>query len=198
MEKVLIVDGHSAIHATDWLLDIHTDHHESGREALVRELTQLQQMTDFYVVIVFDGKGHTRGKQGGNEKEALVMYSRTNETADRVIERISVKANQMLGRQIGEHQRTRNYPGSEASSGQKVGFGRIHLVIAGDPPRNTGDRCRKRDKRYRGDHFLLTEMRSSRKLVYVGCRHVGTAIIRDFNHRDFGDITVEGHVCETP
>ncbi len=105
MEKVLIVDGHSAIHATDWLLDIHTDHHESGREALVRELTQLQQMTDFYVVIVFDGKGHTRGKQGGNEKEALVMYSRTNETADRVIERIAVQQAQKHDVQVASNDR---------------------------------------------------------------------------------------------
>ena len=64
MEKILIVDGHSVIHATDWLLEIHDNHPESGREALVRELCNLQNMSDFHVVLVFDGKGFSRGKKG--------------------------------------------------------------------------------------------------------------------------------------
>ena len=88
MGKILLVDGHNVIHSTEWLLEVHENHPESGREALVRELSELQNMTEFHVVIVFDGKGHSRGKQGGTKKEVLVMYSRSNETADRVIERI--------------------------------------------------------------------------------------------------------------
>ena len=91
MEKILVVDGHSVIYATDWLLKIHNDHPESGREALVREMSEFQNMTSFLVVLVFDGKGHTRGKKGGTQKDILTMYSRSNETADRVIERIAVQ-----------------------------------------------------------------------------------------------------------
>ena len=91
MERILVIDGHSVIHATDWLLQIHNNHPESGREALVRELSEFQNMTAYHVVLVYDGKGHHRGKQGGSEKDILVMYSRSNETADKVIERIAVQ-----------------------------------------------------------------------------------------------------------
>lgn len=91
MEKLLLVDGHSAIHSTEWLNDIHKNYQESGRLALIKELNEFQNITDFKVVLVFDGQGCTRDKSGGNEKEILVIYSRTSETADRVIERISVQ-----------------------------------------------------------------------------------------------------------
>jgi len=90
-EKLLLVDGHSAIYSTDWLKDIHESHQESGRRALVKELTEFQNMSDLKVVIVFDGKGALRGKEGGTEKDPLVIFSRTNETADRVIERIAAQ-----------------------------------------------------------------------------------------------------------
>jgi len=91
MEKVLIVDGHSAIHATPWLLDLHRTNTDAGREALVRELSDFQNLTEYYVIIVFDGKGSKVDKQGGSEEEILVIYSRTNQTADTIIERLVAK-----------------------------------------------------------------------------------------------------------
>ncbi len=91
MERILIVDGHSAILSTPWLTEIHSDHQESGRNALVRELSEFQNLTDFKVVLVYDGQGNTRGKSGGTEKDILVLFSRTNETADKVIERIAAQ-----------------------------------------------------------------------------------------------------------
>ena len=105
MEKVLIVDGHSAILITDWLAEIHASHQESGRNALVKELAEFQNLTDFHVVIVFDGKGNSRDKQGGNEKDPLVMFSRTNETADRVIERIAVQQSKKYDVQVASNDR---------------------------------------------------------------------------------------------
>ena len=91
MEKILMVDGHSVIHATDWLAEIHENHQESGRLALIRELTEFQNRRGYYVVLVFDGKGFHRGKEGGTEKDVLVLYSKTGESADEVIERLAVK-----------------------------------------------------------------------------------------------------------
>lgn len=105
MEKVLIVDGHSAIYATPWLLDIHQDNQSAGRESLIRELSQLQDMSDFHVVIVFDGKGVSRSHEGGNEKEILVIYSRGSETADRVIERIAVQQAKKYDVQVASNDR---------------------------------------------------------------------------------------------
>ena len=91
MEKLLIVDGHNVIHCTDWLNDIHRQDQELGREKLILELSEFQAMSDFSVVLVFDGKGARRGYEGGNQKDILVIYSKTGETADRVIERIALQ-----------------------------------------------------------------------------------------------------------
>jgi len=91
MEKILIVDGHSVIHASKWLLEIHENHQESGREALVRELSNFQNTSLYNVVLVFDGKGKMRTKRGGSDKEILILYSLDSESADQVIERIVAK-----------------------------------------------------------------------------------------------------------
>lgn len=105
MGKVLIVDGHSAILTTAWLAEIHASHQESGRASLVKEMAEFQNLTDFHVVIIFDGKGSGRDKQGGNEKDPLVMFSRANETADRVIERIAVQQSRKYDVQVASNDR---------------------------------------------------------------------------------------------
>ena len=91
MEKVLIVDGHSAIFSTPWLRELHQTNNDSGRDALTRELSDYQNLSDTYVILVYDGKGKTIGQQGGTEKEILILYSRTNQTADTIIERLAAK-----------------------------------------------------------------------------------------------------------
>lgn len=105
MEKVLIVDGHSAIYSTEWLFNIHADHPESGREALARELSELQNRSDFHVVLVFDGQGHKRSKRGGTDKDILIVFSRSNETADRVIERIVAQQGDKYDIQVASNDR---------------------------------------------------------------------------------------------
>jgi len=91
MERVLIVDGHSVLHATDWLLDLHRQNQGVARERLVTEMSEFQCVSDYSVVLVFDGQGSRIDKQGGSETEALVMYSRSRETADAVIEKLAVR-----------------------------------------------------------------------------------------------------------
>lgn len=88
MDKVLIVDGHSAMFSTPELAEIHQQDMRLARAELVRVLTHFQDTQDYDVVLVFDGKGEKLDKVMRQDKDILVMYSRTNQTADAVIERI--------------------------------------------------------------------------------------------------------------
>ena len=88
MEQVLIVDGHSAIFAWDELHAIHAQSSVKARRELIAMLTRYQDATGMHVVIVFDGKGENRDREGGKDGDILVIYSRAGETADTVIERL--------------------------------------------------------------------------------------------------------------
>lgn len=88
MDKVLIVDGHSAIFSTPHLAHGHLNHANRTRLELIRELTHFQDVSDYYVVLVFDGKGEMLDSVMRQDLDILVMYSRANQTADAVIERI--------------------------------------------------------------------------------------------------------------
>jgi len=88
MDKVLIVDGHSAVFSTEHLADVHMLDQRRARVELVRELTHFQDISDYHVVLVFDGKGERLDSELRQDKDILVMYSRSNQTADAVIERI--------------------------------------------------------------------------------------------------------------
>ena len=88
MDKVLIVDGHSAVFSTPDLAEIHQHDMRRARTELVRDLTHFQDTSDYHVVLVFDGKGEKLDQELRQEKDILVMYSKTNQSADAVIERI--------------------------------------------------------------------------------------------------------------
>ncbi len=88
MDKVLIVDGHSAIFSTPHLSQEHLKHARRTRLELIRELTHFQDISDYHVVLVFDGKGQKLDALMRQDLDILVMYSRRNQTADAVIERI--------------------------------------------------------------------------------------------------------------
>lgn len=88
MDKVLIVDGHSAIFSTSQLAQEHLRHTGRARMELIRELTHFQDVSDYHVVLVFDGKGEKLDALVRQDLDILVMYSRANQTADSVIERI--------------------------------------------------------------------------------------------------------------
>ena len=88
MDKVLIVDGHSAVFSTPELAEIHQYDMRRARAELIRILTHFQDVSDYYVVLVFDGKGDKLDQELRQDKDILVMYSKANQTADAVIERI--------------------------------------------------------------------------------------------------------------
>lgn len=88
--RILIVDGHSVIHQWPDLCALHRRRMALAREALVRTLTEYQDMTGVHVVAVFDGKGSKTAEtteQGGIQ----VFYSGETNTADDVVERLVAK-----------------------------------------------------------------------------------------------------------
>lgn len=89
-DRVLIVDGHSVVHRWDDLLALHGRAPAAAREELVRRLGDLQDMTDWHVVVVFDGRGE-RVSEDHVPDGLQVFYSDTARSADHVIERLTVR-----------------------------------------------------------------------------------------------------------
>lgn len=87
---LILVDGHNLILGQPELKKLHTQNSAAAREGLVDWLSRFQATSDSAVMVVFDGKGAERSASGGDEGEVLVMYSRSGETADSVIERIAL------------------------------------------------------------------------------------------------------------
>lgn len=90
LERYLIVDGHSVIFGWPDLRAKHQRNTALAREELVKLLTDYQDSSEVNVVLVFDGQGskvseHTEA--GGIQ----IFYSRANQTADAIIERLVAK-----------------------------------------------------------------------------------------------------------
>lgn len=95
MAWILIVDGHSAIFTLSERREVHAVSGLRARGELVSWLTAYSDHCDWHVVVVFDGRGESRGREGGTERDVLVIYAKGIETADSVIER-------MVARQAGK------------------------------------------------------------------------------------------------
>ncbi len=105
MEKVLLVDGHSAIFSSPQLAEIHADDGNRARLELIRILTYFQDVSDFKVVLVFDGKGESQNNNFRQDLDILVMYSRGNQSADSLIERIVAKHSANYDIQVASNDR---------------------------------------------------------------------------------------------
>lgn len=87
---VLLVDGHSAIFQSKELASLHTSRPLSARERLIHLLTRYSDTTGIHVVVVFDGQGARMSEErisGGIQ----IFYSKKNQTADAIIERLVAK-----------------------------------------------------------------------------------------------------------
>jgi len=90
MARYLIVDAHSVIFAWPELRELHQRRMILAREALIKTLTEYQDITGVRVVVVFDGQGEQISETtepGGIQ----VFYSGQGQTADTVIERLVAK-----------------------------------------------------------------------------------------------------------
>lgn len=92
MEKLLLVDGHSAIFAFDDLRELHHGpKRHLARLELVKRLRDFGDRSEWKVVVVFDGRQVERGVEGGAEEGILVLYSKRGQTADAVVERLAAR-----------------------------------------------------------------------------------------------------------
>jgi hypothetical protein len=88
--RYLIVDGHSIIFAWPELRKLQTRRSLLAREALIKRLREYQDWTNVRVVVVFDGKGR-KIETSSDPHDVQVFYSRTDQTADAIIERLASK-----------------------------------------------------------------------------------------------------------
>lgn len=83
----ILVDGYSLLHSWPELLQGRAPHSSAAREELVRRLAAYQDATGTPVTVFFDGTGPRMGMANASRHSVEVLYSRTGQTADQMIER---------------------------------------------------------------------------------------------------------------
>jgi len=123
-ERILIVDGHSAIFTLPEFAELHRGPARYlARIELVKWLQRFADVSDWNVVVVFDGRQAERNIEGGKAEGVLVMYSRAGETADTVIERLAAR--------FGEKDRVRVASNDRMVLMTVTAFGAEGMSIAG-------------------------------------------------------------------
>lgn len=84
----ILVDGYSLLHNWPELAPGCPRHSARAREALIRKLTHYQDAVGTAVTVFFDGQGAPSGTpQAPSTREVEILYSRSGQTADEMIER---------------------------------------------------------------------------------------------------------------
>lgn len=84
----ILVDGYSLLHNWPELAPGKARHSAAAREELIHWLTRYRDAADTPVTIFFDGTGARRGPpEQESDGPIEVLYSRTGQTADQMIER---------------------------------------------------------------------------------------------------------------
>src|SRR5260370_27148918 len=84
----ILVDGYSLLHNWPALAPGQPRHSAAAREELIRRLTLYQDAAKTPITIFFDGSGARAPKPAATpEPEVEVLYSRSGQTADDMIER---------------------------------------------------------------------------------------------------------------
>ena len=88
----ILVDGYSLLHAWPELAEGHARYSETARNELVRFLGLYQDASGTPISVFFDGIGPKRGRlkeASGSTTGVEVLYSRSGQTADQMIERVT-------------------------------------------------------------------------------------------------------------
>ena len=86
----ILVDGYSLLHHWPEIAPGRPRHSAAARDELIRRLTLYRDSIGTPITIVFDGAGQTvEASQFPSTPELEIIYSRSGQTADQVIERIS-------------------------------------------------------------------------------------------------------------
>lgn len=90
LKSYLLVDGHSVIFQDRELRRLHEREPRQARFRLQSRLARLHDQGAWLVTLVFDGRrgGHEPEPEGG----MVVIYSRQDQTADSIIERLTASA----------------------------------------------------------------------------------------------------------
>lgn len=84
----ILVDGYSLLHSWPQLAAGQPRHSAAAREELIHRLTAYQDAAGVPITIFFDGSGPKVGTHTAlNQAEVEVLYSRSGQTADDLIER---------------------------------------------------------------------------------------------------------------
>jgi predicted RNA-binding protein with PIN domain len=88
----ILVDGYSLLHQWRELAPGQPRHSAAARDELIRRLTSYQDAVGTPVTIFFDGASKPSGKPpAASSSEVEVLYSRTGQTADQMIERAAYR-----------------------------------------------------------------------------------------------------------
>jgi len=87
----ILVDGYSLLHNWPQLAPGKARHSAAARDELIHWLTLYQDATETPITIFFDGTGITRKPQAGATSTVEVLYSRSGQTADQMIERAAYR-----------------------------------------------------------------------------------------------------------
>jgi predicted RNA-binding protein with PIN domain len=87
----ILVDGYSLLHNWPELAPGKPRHSREARDELIRILTLYRDATGTPITIVFDGAGKSAGTQFPSTPELEILYSRSGQTADQIIERVTAR-----------------------------------------------------------------------------------------------------------
>jgi predicted RNA-binding protein with PIN domain len=88
----ILVDGYSLLHNWPELAPGQSRHTAAARDELIRRLTLYQDAIGTPLTIFFDGASRPSGKPpASSSSEVEVLYSRTGQTADQMIERAACR-----------------------------------------------------------------------------------------------------------
>ena len=85
------MDGYSLLHSWPELAQGRARHSAAARTALVNILRQYGDAVSTPITVVFDGAGPSAAQEVPSTPEMEVIYSKTGQTADDIIERVAAR-----------------------------------------------------------------------------------------------------------
>ena len=86
----ILIDGYSLLHAWPELAPGKARHTAAARDELIHQITRYQDVIGTPITIVFDGANKDiRLSTVESSREVEILYSRTGQTADDIIERLA-------------------------------------------------------------------------------------------------------------
>ena len=86
----ILIDGYSLLHAWPELAPGKARHTAAARDELIHQITRYQDVIGTPITIVFDGANtDIRLSTVESSREVEILYSRTGQTADDIIERLA-------------------------------------------------------------------------------------------------------------